>query len=117
MQIIPAAIAAMVGRYLGDVSVDRCETNWATDHRAILPSFGTVLAVDVMWAAAASSMEMTLRARVEVVKSLWRTRVDVRRRKDMLMVVDVGCRCMSRVIEVFLECGRLWSAYIFVGVV
>jgi hypothetical protein len=76
-----------------------------------------VLAVDVMWAAAASSMEMTLRTRVEVVKSLWRTRVDVRRRKDMLMVVDVGWRRMSRVIEVFLECGRLRAAYIFVGVV
>jgi hypothetical protein len=78
-----------------------------------------VLAVDVMWAAAASSMEMILRARVEVVKSLWRTRVDVRRRKDMLMVVDVdvGCRRLSTVMEAFLECGRLRSPYISVSVV
>jgi hypothetical protein len=55
-------------------------------HRALLASFGTALDVDVMCAAAASSREMTLRARVDVVKSLWRTSVDVRRRKDMLVI-------------------------------
>jgi hypothetical protein len=81
------ATAAMVGRYLVLFSVGWFGMEWVTDHRATLPSFGTVLAVDVMWAAAASSMEITLRARVDVVKSLWRTRVDVRRRKDMLVVV------------------------------
>lgn len=83
------ATAAMVGRYLVIVSGDRNHIDGETYHRATLPSLGTTLApgVDVICAAAASSMEMALRARVEVVKSLWRTRVDVRRRKDMLMVV------------------------------
>jgi shikimate kinase len=81
------ATAAIVGRYLVRVSDGWCQTRGKTDHRATLPSLGTVLAADVTWAAAASSIDITLRARVDVVKSLWRTRVDVRRRKDMLMVV------------------------------
>jgi hypothetical protein len=79
----------MVGRYLVFVSVDKHHREEETYHRATLPSLGTTLApgVEVICAAAASSIEMAPRARVEVVKSLWRTRVDVRRRKDMLMVV------------------------------
>jgi len=79
----------MVGRYLVLVSVGNYGTKGETHHFATLPSLGTTLApgVDVICATAASSMEMAPRARVEVVKSLWRTRVDVRRRKDMLMVV------------------------------